>query len=183
MTPIMALTRRVLSALFALTALFYIGVAPADAGELKVAAASDLTFAFKDVGARFEKQTGNSLKLTYGSSGNFFSQIQNGAPFDLFFSADVSYPQTLEAAGLTEPGTIYDYATGKLVMWVPNTSKLDLSRGLSVLLDPAFEKSQSPILCMRPTASPRSPHSAMRESTTRSKESSCSARIFRRPPS
>jgi len=140
MTPIMADTRRVLSALFALTALFYIGVAPAGAGELKVAAASDLTFAFKDVGARFEKQTGNSLKLTYGSSGNFFSQIQNGAPFDLFFSADVSYPQKLEAAGLTEPGTIYEYATGKLVMWVPNASKLDLSRGLSVLLDPSIRK-------------------------------------------
>ena len=140
MTPIMAHTRRVLSALFALTALFYIGVAPAGAGELKVAAASDLTFAFKDVGARFEKQTGNSLKLTYGSSGNFFSQIQNGAPFDLFFSADVSYPQKLEAAGLTEPGTIYEYATGKLVMWVPNASKLDLSRGLSVLLDPSIRK-------------------------------------------
>jgi len=140
MTPIMAHTRRVLSALFALTALFYIGVAPAGAGELKVAAASDLTFAFKDVGARFEKQTSNSLKLTYGSSGNFFSQIQNGAPFDLFFSADVSYPQKLEAAGLTEPGTIYEYATGKLVMWVPNASKLDLSRGLSVLLDPSIRK-------------------------------------------
>jgi molybdate transport system substrate-binding protein len=140
MTTIMAHTRRVLPALFALTALLHIGVAPAKAGELKVAAASDLTFAFKDVGARFEKQTGNSLKLTYGSSGNFFSQIQNGAPFDLFFSADVSYPQKLEAAGLTEPGTIYDYATGKLVMWVPNASKLDLSRGLSVLLDPGIRK-------------------------------------------
>jgi molybdate transport system substrate-binding protein len=140
MTIIMAHTRRVLSALLALTAFLYMGVAPAGAGELKVAAASDLTFAFKDVGARFEKQTGNSLKLTYGSSGNFFSQIQNGAPFDLFFSADVSYPQKLEAAGLTEPGTIYDYATGKLVMWVPNASKLDLSRGLSVLLDPGIRK-------------------------------------------
>ena len=140
MTTIMAHTRRVLPALFALTALLYIGVAPANAGELKVAAASDLTFAFKDVGARFKNQTGNSLKLTYGSSGNFFSQIQNGAPFDLFFSADVSYPQKLEAAGLTEPGTIYDYATGKLVIWVPNASKLDLSRGLSVLLDPGIRK-------------------------------------------
>ena len=140
MTTIMAHTRRVLPALFALTALLYIGVAPANAGELKIAAAADLTFAFKDVAARFKNQTGNSLKLTYGSSGNFFSQIQNGAPFDLFFSADVSYPQKLEAAGLTEPGTIYDYATGKLVIWVPNASKLDLSRGLSVLLDPGIRK-------------------------------------------
>ena len=114
--------------------------ARAGAAEIKVAAASDLTFAFKDVAAQFEKQTGNSVKLTYGSSGNFFAQIQNGAPFDLFFSADVGYPQKLEAAGLIEPGTIYDYASGKLVMWAPNESKLDLSRGLAVLLDPGIKK-------------------------------------------
>jgi len=141
MTTIMARIRRVLLALFALSALFYVGVpAAANAAELKVAAAADLTFAFKDVAARFKKQTGNGLKLTYGSSGNFFAQIQNGAPFDLFFSADVGYPQKLEAAGLTEPGTIYDYASGKLVIWVPNASKLDLSHGLSVLLDPGIRK-------------------------------------------
>jgi molybdate transport system substrate-binding protein len=141
MTTIMARIRRILLALFALSALFYIGVpAAANAAELKVAAAADLTFAFKDVAARFKNQTGNSLKLTYGSSGNFFAQIQNGAPFDLFFSADVGYPQKLEAAGLTERGIIYDYASGKLVIWVPNASKLDLSRGLSVLLDPGIRK-------------------------------------------
>jgi molybdate transport system substrate-binding protein len=114
--------------------------ANASAGELKIAAAADLTFAFSDVGARFVKQTGNTVKLTYGSSGNFFAQIQNGAPFDLFFSADVGYPQKLEAAGLTVPGTIYEYASGKLVMWAPTASKLDLSRGLSTLLDPGIRK-------------------------------------------
>jgi molybdate transport system substrate-binding protein len=112
----------------------------AGAGEIKVAAASDLTFAFKIVVARFEKQTGNSVKLTYGSSGNFFSQIRNGAPFDLFFSADVSLPQKLEAAGLTEPGSIYEYARGEIVIWVSNASKLDLSKGLAVLLDPSIRK-------------------------------------------
>ena len=100
--------------------------AAAGAAEIKVAAAADLTFAFKDVAGRFQKQTGNSIKLTYGSSGNFFAQIENGAPFDLFFSADVGYPEKLEAAGLAEPGTIYEYASGKIVMWVPNASKLDL---------------------------------------------------------
>src|SRR5712692_6025081 len=114
--------------------------ATADAGEITVAAASDLTFAFKDVASRFETQTGSSVKLSYGSSGNFFSQIQNGAPFDLFFSADIEYPRKLEAAGFTEPGSIYAYATGKIVLWVPNASKLDLSRGLSVLLDPGIRK-------------------------------------------
>ncbi|MGA9723795.1 MAG: molybdate ABC transporter substrate-binding protein [Candidatus Binatus sp.] len=112
----------------------------ADAAEIKIAAASDLTFAFKDVVARFQNQTGVAVKLTYGSSGNFFAQIQNGAPFDLFFSADVSYPEKLEAAGLAEPGTIYEYASGKLVMWVPNASKLDLSRSLAALLDPRVGK-------------------------------------------
>ena len=114
--------------------------ASADAGEIKVAAAADLTFAFKDVGAQFVKQTGDTLKLSYGSSGNFFAQIQNGAPFDLFFSADVGYPQKLEAAGLAEPGTIYEYASGKLVIWVPNASKLDLGGGLATLLDPGIKK-------------------------------------------
>jgi len=115
---------------------------PADAraAELKIAAAADLTYAFKDVTAGFEKQTGNKTRLTYGSSGNFFSQIQNGAPFDLFFSADVSFPQKLEAAGLVEPGTTYEYAKGQIVIWVPNASKLDLGKGLAVLLDPSIHK-------------------------------------------
>ena len=114
--------------------------AQASAGEIKVAAASDLTFAFKSVVAGFEKQSGNTVRLTYGSSGNFYSQIQNGAPFDLFFSADVSFPQKLEAAGLAEPGTIYEYAKGEIVIWVPNSSKLDLGKGLAVLLDPSIRK-------------------------------------------
>jgi molybdate transport system substrate-binding protein len=127
-------------ALIALTA--FIWVCPLDAGaaELEIAAASDLTFAFKDVAVRFENQTGDRVELAYGSSGNFFAQIKNGAPFDLFFSADVGYPQRLEAAGLTVPGTIYEYASGKLVMWVPNSSMIDLSRGVPALLDPGIGK-------------------------------------------
>jgi len=112
----------------------------ASAGEITVAAAADLTFVFKDIGARFKKETGNTIKISYGSSGNFFSQIQNGAPYDMFFSADVLYPKKLEEAGLIEPGTLYDYATGKLVIWVPTKSKLDLSKGLKVLLDPTISK-------------------------------------------
>lgn len=131
----------VLRALFVLATFVYMWQpGGAGAAELKVAAAADLTFAFKDVAARFQKQTGNSIKLTYGSSGNFFAQIQNGAPFDLFFSADVGYPEKLEAAGLTEPGTIYEYASGKIVLWVPSASKLDLSRGLAALLDAGIRK-------------------------------------------
>jgi len=110
------------------------------AQEITVAAASDLQFAFHDVGERFEKDTGKHLKLIFGSSGNFFAQLQNGAPFDVFFSADIEYPRRLEAAGLTVPGTLYPYATGRIVLWVPTQSKLDLNRGLQVLLDPAIHK-------------------------------------------
>ena len=56
------------------------------------------------------------------------------------FSADIDYPRKLEAAGLAEPGTLYPYATGKIVLWVANESKLDLSAGLKVLLDPSVKK-------------------------------------------
>jgi molybdate transport system substrate-binding protein len=123
---------------FLLAGIFAIGTA--HAGELNVAAASDLSFAMKELAANYEKQTGTMVKVTLGSSGNFFTQIQNGAPFDMFFAADIDYPKKLEAAGLGEPGTLYQYATGKIVMWVPAASKLDVSKGLALLLDPAVRK-------------------------------------------
>jgi molybdate transport system substrate-binding protein len=110
------------------------------AQDLTVAAASDLQFVFPEIAARFQKDTGHPVKLIFGSSGNFFAQIQNGAPFDLFFSADIDYPNKLEAAGLTEPGTLDPYATGKIVIWVQASSKLDLGRGLAGLLDPSIKK-------------------------------------------
>jgi molybdate transport system substrate-binding protein len=110
------------------------------AQDLSIAAAADLQFAFKDVAARFEKQTGHPVQVTFGSSGNFFAQIQNGAPFDLFFSADSDYPKKLEAAGLTEPGSFYSYAVGKIVLWAPKGAAFDVSRGLRILLDPSIKK-------------------------------------------
>jgi molybdate transport system substrate-binding protein len=110
------------------------------AQEITVAAASDLQFAMQDVAARFEKETGRTVKAIYGSSGNFFQQIQNGAPFDMFFSANLDYPKKLEAAGLIEPGSFYGYAQGKIVIWVRNESKLDLSTGMKIFLDPSVNK-------------------------------------------
>jgi molybdate transport system substrate-binding protein len=122
--------------------LFFLLLMPglAKAQTITVAAAADLQFVFQDVTARFQKDTGHEVKVIYGSSGNFFAQIQNGGPFDLFFSADIGYPQKLEAAGLTEPGTLYEYATGKIVLLAPKGSSLDLKRGLPVLLDPQIKK-------------------------------------------
>jgi molybdate transport system substrate-binding protein len=121
-------------------ALFLLSSLISAAQQISVAVASDLQFALQDVKERFEKETGSRVQLVLGSSGNFFTQIQNGAPFDLFFSADIEYPQKLEAAGLAEPGTLYQYAEGKLVLWAPKNSLLDLNLGLPVLLDPRIKK-------------------------------------------
>jgi len=126
-----------------LAVVFFAVLARAGTGraqEITVAAAADLQFAFQEVAARFQHDRGMSVKLTFGSSGNFFTQIQNGAPFDLFFSADSEYPKKLDAAGLVEAGTIYEYAVGKIVLWAPKESKLDLSRGLAVLQDAGVKK-------------------------------------------
>jgi molybdate transport system substrate-binding protein len=121
--------------LFAIT-----GVNRSVAEEITIAAASDLNFAFKEIVAEFEKTTGNHVKLTLGSSGNFYAQIQNGAPFDLYFSADIAYPRKLEEAGLTVPGSLYQYAVGRIVMWTGNGSHLDFSKGLEILREPTIRK-------------------------------------------
>ena len=113
---------------------------PCLAQGIRVAAAADLQFAIQDVAGEFQKETGKSVELIFGSSGNFFQQLQNGAPFDMFFSANLDYPKKLEAAGLTEPGSYYQYARGRIVIWVPKDSKLDLSSGLQVLLNPSIRK-------------------------------------------
>jgi molybdate transport system substrate-binding protein len=109
--------------------------------EVRVAAAADLNFALEDLAGQFERQTGTKVKTSYGSSGNFFSQLQNGAPFDLFFSADIGYAQKLDAAGLAEPGTLYEYAVGRIVIWAPADAKLDVAKlGWKALLDPSIQK-------------------------------------------
>jgi len=111
-----------------------------NAQDLTVAAAADLQSAMQEISARFQKETGRTVKVIYGSSGNFLQQIQNGAPFDMFYSANLDYPKKLEADGLTEEGTFYQYAIGRIVIWVPNDSKLDISSGLPSLVNPAVNK-------------------------------------------
>ena len=114
---------------------------PARGQEIAVAAAADLKFAMTDVAGQYEKQTGNKVNVTYGSSGNFFSQLQNGAPFDLFFSADIDYARKLDAAGLAEPGTLYLYAIGRIAIWTPPDSKMDVTAlGWKALLDERVQK-------------------------------------------
>ena len=111
------------------------------AQELRVAAAADLQFAMKDLAGQFEKKTGIKVAVVYGSSGNFSTQIQNGAPFDLFFSADVLYVQQLVSAGLTDPESFFVYAQGHLVLWAPAGANLHLSeKGFEALKDARVQK-------------------------------------------
>jgi molybdate transport system substrate-binding protein len=95
-----------------------------------------------DLVAGFEAaEPGQSVQVTYGSSGNFFAQISQGAPFDVFFSADIEYPRALEAVGLAEPGATRPYAEGRIVTWVRDESPMDVEAlGLAAVLDPAAER-------------------------------------------
>jgi molybdate transport system substrate-binding protein len=114
---------------------------PTNHQELLVAAAADLNPALQELSDGFEKKTGVKVKLSFGASGALTQQIQNGAPFDLFFSADMDYPRQLVAAGAADGASLYQYAAGRLVLWVPSDSTLDVEHaGMKVLLDPTVKK-------------------------------------------
>jgi len=129
---------------FRIAAMVYailLSTALARAGDVVVAAASDLNFAMKEIVQEFEKKTGHKVRLTLGSSGNFYAQILNGAPFDLYFSADISYPKKLEAAGRVEPRSLFTYAIGQIALWVPRRSAIDLEKlGMKALDHPSVVK-------------------------------------------
>src|SRR5207248_2089719 len=85
--------------------------------------------------------TGNKVRLSLGSSGTFATQISNGAPFDVFLSADIAYAQDLDKKGLTESGTTFVYAVGRIVLWVPKSSAINVEKlGMNALLQPSVRK-------------------------------------------
>jgi molybdate transport system substrate-binding protein len=113
----------------------------AHAEEITVAAAADLTYAMKDLAAQFQKQTGSTVNISFGASGNFYAQIASGAPYDVFFSADSEYPAKLAAAGKIDKASLRVYAVGSLVLWLPNSSPVNLQKlKMDAVLDPAVKK-------------------------------------------
>jgi molybdate transport system substrate-binding protein len=90
------------------------------AESVNVAVAANFVSTFTLLKAQFEASSGHTLKISSGSSGRFYAQIKNGAPFHVFFSADQSTPQRLEAEGLVVAGSRLTYAVGALVLWSAN---------------------------------------------------------------
>ena len=92
--------------------------------------ASNFTKPMTEIAEAFEKTTGHSANLSFGSSGKFVAQIENGAPFEVFLSADEKKPQTLEQSGLAVAGTRFTYALGKLVLWSGRPDFVDAAGGI-----------------------------------------------------
>jgi molybdate transport system substrate-binding protein len=105
-------------------------------GHVRVAAAADLNAALGTLVARFRASHDVDVSVSYGSSGTFYSQLLNRAPYDVFLSADLEYPRQLAARGLTIPGQEFTYAMGRLVLWVRASSPADLEHaGLQSLTE------------------------------------------------
>lgn len=113
-------------------------VTSAMAAETKVAVAANFTEPAKAIAAKFEARTGHKATLSFGSSGQFYTQIANGAPFEVFLSADAERPIKAESEGLAVAGTRFTYATGRLVLWSRTPGLVD-GKG-AVLATGRFEK-------------------------------------------
>lgn len=130
------LPRQGRAALLGLLALFV--ALPAAAADLRVAAASSTQDALGQLGLAFERKTGVRVQATFGSSARLYHQIQKGAPYDVFLSADDDFTAKLEAEG--KGGFRRRYATGRLVLWAPRQSPVDPADGLAALADPTVRK-------------------------------------------
>lgn len=95
------------------------------ADEVSVAVAANFTDATRDIVPLFEKATGHSVKVSFGSTGKLYSQIEHGAPFEVFLAADSKRPKKAEADGLAVDGTRFTYAMGKLALWSPKENAFD----------------------------------------------------------
>ncbi len=95
------------------------------ADEIRVAVASNFVEALKAIAGRFEAQTGHKVTLIQGATGRHYAQIKNGAPFDIFFAADVRRPRLLDEQKVALPGSRFTYAIGRVVLWSPKPAYVD----------------------------------------------------------
>lgn len=116
--------------------------APAKGRQVRVAAAADLKWALEEARQAFEKANpGVTCTLTFGSSGNLYNQLAQKAPFDLYLSADLGFPQKLADQGLALKDTLFTYALGHVVVWVPKSSSIPVeSLGMKAVRHPSVRK-------------------------------------------
>ncbi len=105
--------------------LFALITLPSMADEISVAVAANFTDATRDIIPLFEKATGHKVKVSFGSTGKLYSQIENGAPFEVFLAADSKRPAKAEDEGLGVKGSRFTYAMGKLAMWSARANAFD----------------------------------------------------------
>jgi len=107
------------------TAVLFVTAPTGQAATVLVAVASNFTKPMTEIAAEFEKATGHSANLSFGSTGKFVAQLENGGPFEILLAADDKAPQKLEKAGLTVEGSRFIYALGKLVLWSAKPGYVD----------------------------------------------------------
>ena len=114
----------------------------AEQGTVRVASAADLRFTMDEIVEAFRRERpAVDVLVTYGSSGNFYAQLSNRAPFDIFFSADVDYPRRLIRQGLALADSEFLYAVGRLVIWVPRNSPIEVEKlGMQALRSPSVRR-------------------------------------------
>ena len=103
-----------------------LGFDSAKADEVQVAVAANFSAPIEEIAIAFNKATGHQLKISTGASGKFYAQIKNGAPFQVFLSADEEKPAQLEKDGLAVQGSRFTYAIGKLVLWSADSAVVDV---------------------------------------------------------
>ena len=137
-SPLIHPVRRTLLALGGTAMLLLSGGAPALAADTQVAVAANFTEPAKEIAAAFAAKTGHHALLSFGSSGQFYTQITHGAPFEVFLSADADRPKKAEQDGVGVPGTRSTYAIGRLVLWSASPGLVDANG--AVLASGRFEK-------------------------------------------
>jgi molybdate transport system substrate-binding protein len=125
----------------------------AQAAEVTVAVAANFTAPMQKIAQAFERDTGHKALLAFGSTGKFYAQIKNGAPFSLLLSADDETPLRLEKEGFTVAGTRFTYAIGKLALWSKNPALID-DKGQVLLGDTADKKNFKKLAIADPKLAP-----------------------------
>ena len=116
-------------------------IKPAIGATVAIAAAADLTYCIEELNQEYRhSHPDTELKVSTGSSGNFYTQIEHGAPYDVFLSADISFPRKLVEEGFADGSTLSVYSIGRLAMWTTKPATVALDKGIEVLRDPTVKR-------------------------------------------